>query len=384
MKLLYMGYYCEDDFFNTLSNNNYDVSHAAHQLEKNIIKGLVQHGKITKGDIISYIPTTNLSIKSKYNNTSNIKFLYCNKKSIVSVVKAILINIVNLIKWSYKNKNQDSVILMYSTNLLHAVPAILLKKTLNFKVITICTEISTFRRIKNPISRVIYKLQSFLDNSFDGYVLLTEQMNEKTNRNKKPYVVMEGIATDFNDIDMNSVKEKAIMYAGGLSYDNGINELISVFLNLPDKSYELWICGSGECEDLVKNAAKKDLRIKYYGVLPNEEIRKLEKKAMILVNIRYSNSEFTKYSFPSKLLEYMASGTPVISTKLPGIPEVYFQYLYPLIDESEQGLTKRLNEILSSNKGDLEQVGRIAKEFVIKEKNYKIQSKKIMDFLERM
>ena len=38
------------------------------------------------------------------------------------------------------------------------------------------------------------------------------------------------------------------------------------------------------------------------------------------VNPRQNNEEFTKYSFPSKTMEYLASGVPVVAYKLDGIP----------------------------------------------------------------
>ena len=57
------------------------------------------------------------------------------------------------------------------------------------------------------------------------------------------------------------------------------------------------------------------------GCVTNDEIVRLQCEATLLVNPRPSDKEFCKYSFPSKTIEYMASGTPVLMTKLPGVPD---------------------------------------------------------------
>ena len=45
-----------------------------------------------------------------------------------------------------------------------------------------------------------------------------------------------------------------------------------------------------------------------------------------------------KYSFPSKNMEYMVSGTPVLTTRLPGMPMEYYPYVYFIEEESADGI----------------------------------------------
>ena len=59
----------------------------------------------------------------------------------------------------------------------------------------------------------------------------------------------------------------------------------------------------------------------------------------ILVNFRSPNEELTKYSFPSKILEYISSGSLVLSTRLLGIPDEYFSYIVPL-DQADKEKVK--------------------------------------------
>ena len=50
--------------------------------------------------------------------------------------------------------------------------------------------------------------------------------------------------------------------------------------------------------------------------------------------------------FPSKNHEYMVTGTPVLTTKLPCFPEEYDPYLYYMEDVSVDGFYKSMMEAL--------------------------------------
>lgn len=96
--------------------------------------------------------------------------------------------------------------------------------------------------------------------------------------------------------------------------------LIDAFQQIKDPNYELRICGVGDSEDAIKAAAQKDERIHFWGKLPREQVLEWQSKATVLVNPRQNNEEFTKYSFPSKTMEYLSSGVPLVAYKLDGIP----------------------------------------------------------------
>lgn len=216
----------------------------------------------------------------------------------------------------------------------------------------------------------------------DSYVLLTKHMRNALKINT-PTVVIEGIATEL----FESVKEipkkygmKTVLYTGGLEESYGVISLLNAFEKLSEQHYQLIICGAGEAEIEIIKASKRDKRIIFKGLLPRSEILKLQKSSDILVNPRPNNEEFTKYSFPSKILEYMSSGTPVISYKLDGIPEEYYKYMY-LVNEDKDGLFNTLKEVLSKSEKDLNEKGLLSKQFVLREKNSTNQGKKIINMI---
>ena len=82
-----------------------------------------------------------------------------------------------------------------------------------------------------------------------------------------------------------------------------------------------------------------------------------------------------------KLFEYMASGNPVISCYLEGIPEEYHKYLIKLNTVSAETIADTV--LLVSNMSDQQrkQFGEEAKQFILQAKNKYAQSKKLLGFI---
>ena len=81
-------------------------------------------------------------------------------------------------------------------------------------------------------------------------------------------------------------------------------------------------------------------------------------------------------------MEYMASGTPVLTTKLPGMPGEYIPYIYLIEEESAEGIAKAYLDVLGNSDEALFERGRRAKQFVLTEKNNIAQAKKVLHLIE--
>ena len=102
----------------------------------------------------------------------------------------------------------------------------------------------------------------------------------------------------------------------------------------------------GDFEEELKEICQEHTDIKYFGIVSNDIVVKEQLKATLLVNLRPTNEEYTKYSFPLKNMEYMVSSTPVLTSNLPGMPEEYKKYVYLIEAELVEGLTSTLRVIL--------------------------------------
>jgi hypothetical protein len=83
-------------------------------------------------------------------------------------------------------------------------------------------------------------------------------------------------------------------------------------------------------------------------------------------------------------MEYMASGTPVLTTMLPGMPVEYHQYVYIFDDESVNGFHDKLTNLSNLPKEELFNKGNKAREFVLQEKNNVKQAKRVIELLYSM
>lgn len=224
-------------------------------------------------------------------------------------------------------------------------------------------------------------------NSIDGFVLLTEQMADYMHINK-PYCVMEGISTateDFGEkqIDYHS-KTKAILYSGTLHKRFGVMNLVNAFEKIEGSEYRLVLCGSGDSEAEIIKAADRDSRIRFCGQLPRTEILELQKTATVLVNPRQNNEEFTKYSFPSKIMEYLSSGVPVVAYRLDGVPREYEDYLCYVKGNTLSDLAKTLVEVCELSPSAREKIGMKGRTFVLNEKNSAVQTAKIIKLVKKL
>lgn len=235
---------------------------------------------------------------------------------------------------------------------------------------------TSFDIIKRISNEVLYNKVRRVD----SFVFLTKYMNEKEMFKSKPYVVIEGIA---KKTELNKVKnESMVLYTGTLDYKYGIRELVDSFIEIKNNKVKLTICGSGDQEEYIKNMSLKDKRIDFRGVITQEECIVLQQKALFLVNPRSSKELYTKYSFPSKTLEYMCSGRPVLTYKLPGIPQEYDNYLFYV--EDYDSFTMALEVISRIPFDQLKDKGEKAYKFVQNKKNGLIQAEKIKIMLDRI
>lgn len=344
------------------------------------------------------------------NNFPKSKFLFCRKKKNYKNTKLKYIHYVNIpflkeicyfistcikiLNWKIKNRKQKDLLIYANT---HYAPVslgiVLMGKILRTKKVITFTDLSLFtyseERIekmplyKKAIIRPYVKLVNKLQQSYDLYVLFTKPMNDVVNPDKKPYLVMEGIYNSDN-LNLDKVKkENAIAHAGTLNKEVGIDKILEMFSKIKDTNLELWLIGKGDMDETIKEAAKRDERIKFLGFLPKTQVFEYLKRAKLLINLRNPTDIYTKYSFPSKTFEYMVSGTPFFTTKLSGIPEEYCDFLYTTNSYNTETIVSDVEKILNKDEEELEKFGISAQKFVLQNKNAEKQVKAVIEFLKK-
>ncbi len=316
----------------------------------------------------------------------NLNIGFCNVKLIRNASQARQAQKA-LFSWCEQNDDNRFVfVYTLSTPLLSAIESVKEK----FPALKVCAIVADLPNMASLSSKRSFLLQNFQKNmsemayaklgAIDYFVLLTEQMAEYMNI-KKPYCVVEGISTiqgEEPDFAPRADGKKLILYTGTLHKRFGIMNLVEAFMRIPDPNFELVICGIGDSEAEIREAAEKDARIQFLGQKPRTEVLEIQRNASVLVNPRQNIEEFTKYSFPSKNLEYLSSGKPLVAYKLDGIPDEYDDYILYVKDNSIEALTEKLMEVCHKPDDELKAHCQKAYQFVKEQKNEVAQTERIL------
>jgi len=219
----------------------------------------------------------------------------------------------------------------------------------------------------------------------DSFVLLNELMVNALHVGNRKWILIEGIFKPDENLEIIHKKEKnrTILYTGNIDERYGIKTLVDAFKLINDPNYRLWIRGGGSSFNYIKQAAADDSRIIYFDQMSKDKLVELQKKATLLVNPISSSQKFTKYFFPSKTMDYLASGTPTLMTRIQGVPNEYYDYVYVAENDDVVGLKNSIINVCSKDEEELKNFGKKAAKFILENKNHIVQAKKIFEMLQR-
>ena len=380
--------------FNALKNRGQFVDYPANVFQYSLLKGLDKHIMelfVITSPVIrsSYSSVKDICGRSAFSHNGNVLLqdTYVGTIPIPGIqIISEFCKVFKTLKNKLKGSKEKNEIIIYALHSPFLLSAVLLRKWIDCSCVVVpdlpeymTSSGSLMRRIGKKIDR---RVINFCLKRLDSYVLLSPFMREKLPIQEKPWSLIEGIYDTSNEImNIERCKERVIFYGGSLSRQYGIIDLLEAFNGIDKDNYRLWICGDGDAKVDVIRMAERDNRVKYYGVLDHKEVLVLQQRATVLINPRSSAGEYTKYSFPSKTMEYLASGTPTIMCHLPAIPEEYDDYLYYITDESVEGIRQTLLEVCEKPQQILNEFGIKASTFIRNEKNAGAQAQKIIDLM---
>ncbi|MBO7214723.1 MAG: glycosyltransferase [Clostridia bacterium] len=380
MKVLYVSSMLDTATYKSLFVKDKKPMHAANKFNTLLCEGFVQNGiKVTS---YSALPVNRENCDRKWIRVKK-KVLNGYVQKYPSFINFPILRHLKLFMAGFLKgvfSTRKTVVIYDALVVSLAYGAVLGAKLTGKKRVAIVTDFPEHLDSYPRRNKVFHKLLA----KSNGYILLTEQMNGVVNPKNKPYVIVEGLVDKamqdachkpFND------NNKQVLYAGTLLKKYGIKNLCESFKKVCKDGEELHVYGDGDYVPELLDLVKENKNIVYHGNKPNIDVVIHELDSALLVNPRPNEGEYTKYSFPSKTLEYMVSGTPVLSAKLDGISNEYDEYLYYFDSSDDNGLAVKLREILDKPVLELESFGKKAKDFAVNYKNNQAQAKKIVDFI---
>lgn len=242
-----------------------------------------------------------------------------------------------------KRNNGTNYIYFYDSPNLSNFIYILFSKIIGYKIIVDIVEdysLVDFSKL-SFIQRLNLKTSVFLVKKIKYYadviIVISEYLNtkfKKITKNKTPIIHIP-ISINLNDFKNNSKSSngKKIFYGGSFGEKDGVINILKAFeltcINHPDAELILTgmppKAGMDEIFDYIKNSNVKE-KIKYLGYLENNDYLKTLLSCDVFCATRI-NSSYANAGFPFKLGEMLATGKPVIASKVSDI-ELYLKDKY--------------------------------------------------------
>ncbi len=294
-----------------------------------------------------------------------------------------------LLAWGWKNrKRRARVVSTYNLSVPPGIFTLLGARLIGAKVVAHLYDINIPGETvpKSPLFRLDYRLQRWLMPHFDGLVVVSDAIIRDFAL-RAPHIRVDGGVSESAFLvttEREASKLFVIVSAGSLDEANGVTLLLAAFARLKGAQYRLRIAGAGPLEAEVKGAAARDPRIEYQGYLAFADVLKLYQSADILANLRLTKSVNTKYFFPSKLMEYLASGRPVLTTCTGHVEEEFGEFTYLVKEETPEALAAVIESVEREARDDRERKGAMAREYMMATKTWRAQGRRVVRLIESL
>lgn len=304
------------------------------------------------------------------------------------------------IRWikNYLKSNEVNSILIYNSNSYFIYRLFLLSKKFKFKLVCDCTEWYEgnhlpggkygivnldnnirikiiYPMIKNVIVISSY-LQGYLQKKGCNTILVPPLIDLGDSKWNIPY----------DKSHPSSHKVKKIIYAG----DPGKKDLLNIvfdaleLINKDSIQFEFYILGiekSSLQDSFFHNSQEIPAYINCIGRVPQQEVPKYYHQCHFSILLR-EDKRYAHAGFPTKLVESLASGVPIITNHTSDIPKYIIdgENGFLLKDTSDQALLECFQHILSLTENEVNTMFEEAKISSMKSFDFQLFSNSLKDY----
>ena len=370
----------EKDYRSFMNIWKYPLNSSNQNFHHKLIHALAKNNKV---DVISVRPfsrthTRKLRLEKETIIENNITWHYLSRYGSRFIRP---FTIIPQIKKILRNEDLSDAIFItdtINTSIVRSVYKI--KNKYKRPIIGVCTDspsnISGTKR-----SYTLYLLDKCKD--FSGYIALTSGLNDLFNQNNKPAYILEGVVED--QVENTNAKEKRpyFFFGGAMMEKYGMYNLIEAFkqLNVPD--VDLYLCGHHVDKEKLRTTIKGFSNIKNLGLLPVNKVLEYEKDAIACINPRPYSEDLDRFSIPSKTLEYMSMGRPVISVRNTILMDKFPNEVIWIDSANVTDIKNALRNVLAMDEKQRSLLGEEAKKRVKSLYSISSVSKSIQPFLDQ-
>jgi glycosyltransferase involved in cell wall biosynthesis len=290
-----------------------------------------------------------------------------------------------------ERRNPQRTIVQYNLANPPALAALLVARLTRTRIFAIVADLPVPGDGERPdtlLRRIEFQLQVRSMSRFDGLVVLTRRAAHDFAPTVPVLELHGGLADDLgvgqSEPEVSTTPDGyfTLMYSGTLSPAKGIDVMLEAFARLRGNQYRLWITGDGPYEAIVRAAAARDPRVRYWGLLPRNEMLALSRRATALMNPQSLKNPTASYAFPSKLLEYLAIGRPVLSTfSASEARELYGDLVIPIEGEGPEAIVAAVEQLQAMSPQRRAELGAEARRWVFENVTWRVQAARVASFL---
>jgi glycosyltransferase involved in cell wall biosynthesis len=297
--------------------------------------------------------------------------------------------VFSLLGWAWRKRGQKRIVLTYNLSVPPGALTLLAARLVRAKAVVSVNDVNVPGETVPTTSlfRLDFALQRWLMPRFDGHLVVADRIAQDFFPGRRYVRIEGGVDREFLEstarggASTGAHSPLVLAFAGTLNEVNGVPLILGAMQRLRDPNLKLRIAGGGPLQELVRDAARQDTRIDFMGMLDTAAVADLYKHADVLLNVRLTNDVDTRYFFPSKLIEYLGSGVPTITTRVAHADREFAGLVYVLGEESPQALADLVIKVASLQTKERWKLGRLARAYVTTYKTWDVQSAKAADYL---
>lgn len=239
---------------------------------------------------------------------------------------------------SYGQKWPADYIVVDVLNVTLMEMAIRIRHKTNIPIIGVVTDNPVnLSNVRNIYIQNVFKKAAHCD----AFIGLTRSLLNLFNPQHKPTLEIPGFIP-LHDVPSENGTEEYAYFGGALYARYGVDVLLDTFKK--DSALKLKIAGHGPLRQEILSLDSDN--IDFLNLITPEKALELSKKATININPRPFDSALDEYSIPSKLIDYIFAGKPIISTENKPIMNIVGNNVFWIKEVSVYCLTDAMETIL--------------------------------------
>lgn len=235
------------------------------------------------------------------------------------------------------------------------------------------------------------QIQELLSKKLDAVITTTDAIAEELSSRGYPNVTVVKNFPMVDRIRINkniSMKRKSdyiLSYVGGLTISRGVMRMVKVVKHLRDMNVdvELWLIGEFKSKKTKREVENyiTDHEISNYVCMVGyiNHTRIFDYLINTDVGLSLLDEKLAENCLPTKIIEYMYAGIPVVSTKTKTTKK-YVSNNGVFVEEDPKKASKKIKSLLTRT--DLNDMGMSGKQSVLQEYNWKNEEKKLIQLYE--